>query len=58
MRNFVRHAHARHAFLRLPEEVLEGAGEEKYPAFVGALIAVGASALLWAIIASIFVTLF
>lgn len=58
MRNIVRQAHARHAIVCLPVEVLDDSREEKYPAYVGALIAVGASALLWAIIASVLVALF
>lgn len=58
MRNIVRRAYARHAIVCLPVEVLDDAREERYPASVGALIAVGASALLWAIIASILVAIF
>jgi hypothetical protein len=58
MRNIVRRADAYNATACLPAEMLERTCEEKYPAYVGVLIAIVASALLWAIIASVFAALF
>ena len=53
MKNVVRRAHARSAVICLPVEMAQDQREEKYPGYVGVLIAVGASALLWTLIASI-----
>lgn len=58
MDNRVRRAHARSAIVCLPVELLDRANEKKYPAYVGLLIATGASALLWAIIGSIVASIF
>jgi len=53
MNGQVRRTHARSAILCLPAEMARDTREEKYPAYVGLLIATGASALLWAIIGSV-----
>lgn len=53
MKHIVRRAHARSAVICLPVEMAQDRSEEKYPGYVGVLIAVGASALLWTLIASI-----
>ncbi|ABQ67243.1 hypothetical protein Swit_0876 [Rhizorhabdus wittichii RW1] len=45
-----RHAHARTAIICIPVGLLDVGREDRYPPYVGLLIAIGGSALLWAMI--------
>lgn len=53
MSRHVRRAHAQSAILCLPNEMIRDTHEDKYPPYVGILIATGSSALLWTIIGAV-----